>query len=68
VVPGLPDRIEITKSQLLHAINLVLSNTMGIRKAAREAELSAYGIIVNSFEELEPASIEELRKVRKQKA
>jgi hypothetical protein len=41
---------------------------MGIRKEAGEAELSAYGIIVNTFEELEPASVEELRKVRKQKA
>jgi|UniRef100_A0A2N9F7Y9 hypothetical protein len=67
VVPGLSDRIEITKAQLPNAVNIVPSNTMDIRNEIREAELTAFGVIVNTFEELEPAYVRELRKVRGQK-
>ena len=64
VVPGLPDKIEITKAQLPNAVNIVSSNIMDIRNEAREAELAAFGVIVNTFEELEPAYVREFRKVR----
>lgn len=67
VIPGLPDRIEITKAQLPNAVNIVPSNTTDIRNEIREAEQTAFGVIVNSFEELEPAYIREFRKVRGEK-
>ena len=67
VVPGLPDRIELTKPQLPNAVNIVPSNTSDIRNEARQAELAAFGLIVNTFEELEPAYVREFRKVRGQK-
>ncbi|KAF5468266.1 hypothetical protein F2P56_012432 [Juglans regia] len=66
-VPGLPDRIELTKSQLPNSVNIVPANTAGIRKEIREAELAAYGVIVNSFEELETSYVREYRKVRGEK-
>ncbi|KAK9985665.1 hypothetical protein SO802_030616 [Lithocarpus litseifolius] len=64
VVPGLPDMIEITRAQLPNAVNIDPTNTMDIRKECREAELEAFGVIVNTFEELEPAYVREVRKVK----
>ncbi|KAK8698906.1 hypothetical protein V6N13_115011 [Hibiscus sabdariffa] len=55
VVPNLPDNIELTKNQLpeYSAQDAETDNFTKMLKAAREAELKSYGIIVNSFYELE---------------
>ncbi|KAK1555607.1 hypothetical protein Q3G72_028898 [Acer saccharum] len=54
VVPGLPDRIELTRAQLPGIFNpgskLELKN---YRVKVRESEAGAYGVLINSFEELE---------------
>ncbi|KAK9287564.1 hypothetical protein L1049_015985 [Liquidambar formosana] len=69
VVPGLPDQIKMT---MLHLPNYVregskneLSNLID---QSLQAELTSYGIIMNSFYELEPAYSEHYRKVMGRKA
>ena len=64
VVPGLPDRIELTRAQLPGAVNTGGTDLREMRNQIREAELAAYGVVVNTFEELEPAYVKEFRKVR----
>ncbi|KAJ7972307.1 Glycosyltransferase [Quillaja saponaria] len=58
VVPGLPQRIEITRAQLPGTF-VTLPDLDDFRDKIREAELSAYGVVVNSFEELEHGCAEE---------
>jgi UDP-glucosyl transferase 73C len=64
VIPGLPHRIEMKKSQLPAIFkpgpNEVLN---GLRRRIRDAEVEAYGIVVNSFEELEDGYVEEYQRV-----
>ncbi|KAH7854302.1 hypothetical protein Vadar_012251 [Vaccinium darrowii] len=62
VVPGLLHRIELTRSQLPSAVTM--EDAKGLRAEIRAAEMAAYGVVVNSFEELESGYLEELRKVR----
>lgn len=62
VVPGLPDRIVLTRSQLPNAVNM--PDAKGLRLEIRAAERAAYGAVVNSFEELEPEYVEEFGRVR----
>lgn len=64
VVPGLPDRIELTRAQLPGAVNIGPSDIKDVRNEIRAKELAAYGVVVNTFEELEPAYIRECRRVR----
>lgn len=64
-IPGLPDMIELTKPQLPNAVNMM--NLDPLRVEMREAELAAYGVVVNSFEELESAYVEELHRKRESK-
>ncbi|MCL7030799.1 hypothetical protein MKW94_023690 [Papaver nudicaule] len=53
LVPGLPDKIEMTRLQLS---DIFKSERMaGIWDLVRDAEQRSYGILVNSFNELEPA-------------
>ncbi|KAF7804387.1 UDP-glycosyltransferase 73D1-like [Senna tora] len=66
VIPGLPHRIEITKAQLPGTF-LALPDLDDFRKRMREAEMSAYGVVVNSFQELEQGCAEEYEKVMKNK-
>ncbi|KAI3921634.1 hypothetical protein MKW92_018833 [Papaver armeniacum] len=57
VIPGLPDKIEMTMSQLpdhLRGKN-VFADMM---EKTRESEINSYGVLVNSFYELEPAYAE----------
>ncbi|KAK7245050.1 hypothetical protein RIF29_39880 [Crotalaria pallida] len=65
VVPGIPDKIEITIAQ-----------TEGLPKDERwkefhaeigAAEMDSYGMIMNSFEELEPAYARDYKKLKKDK-
>ncbi|KAJ4718357.1 Glycosyltransferase [Melia azedarach] len=59
VVPGLPDQIEITKAQLPDVLKM-----KRFGEPVLDADLVSYGVIVNSFEELEPAYVEEYKKAR----
>jgi hypothetical protein len=64
VVPGLPDRIEFARAQLPRAFNpgSNLQDMKVVREKIREAEAGAFGVLVNSYEELEPAYVQEYRK------
>lgn len=54
VVPGLPDRIELRKSQLPGLLNPGTGQKLNaFREQVKVGEANAYGIVVNSFEELE---------------
>lgn len=64
VVPGLPDRIELTKAQLPNDFNpesVVLEDK---EEHMRVADMSSYGLVVNSFEELESGYMEEYKKAK----
>ncbi|KAL5807421.1 hypothetical protein ACOSQ4_030154 [Xanthoceras sorbifolium] len=58
VIPGLPDKVEVTKQQ----IDLMSSQLKPYEKKMFEADLAAYGVIFNSFEELELAYVKEYSK------
>lgn len=64
VVPGLPHRIELTKSQLPESLNPGSSDLIDVRNKMVAAESLTDGILVNSFEELEPEYVEEYIKVK----
>ncbi|KAI3706696.1 hypothetical protein L6452_24615 [Arctium lappa] len=75
VLPGLPHRIEVTK---LQAFGNSKPNTAKPRdpdtseaktyiERVREGEKAAYGILVNSFKELEPEYAQELAKAKDKK-
>ncbi|XP_022767228.1 UDP-glycosyltransferase 73E1-like [Durio zibethinus] len=66
VVPGLSDRIEFTPGQLPGNLN-PRSNVKEISKKIIAAEEGAYGLIVNSFEELEAEYVESYQNIKKQK-
>ncbi|XVF55568.1 hypothetical protein PTKIN_Ptkin06aG0046400 [Pterospermum kingtungense] len=64
VVPGLPDRIEITKAQLpidLNPGSVVIEDK---EEHMRVADMSSYGLVVNSFEELELGYVEAYKKAK----
>ncbi|CAH2064249.1 unnamed protein product [Thlaspi arvense] len=62
-LPGLPDRVEFTKCQI--SVQQPVEGDMkeSIDKII-EADIDSYGVIVNSFEELEADYAREYRKVR----
>ncbi|KAI7747221.1 hypothetical protein M8C21_008475, partial [Ambrosia artemisiifolia] len=53
VLPGLPDRIEITRAQLPTEFNPSRFTMREHLDRVREIESRAYGMVINSFEELE---------------
>ncbi|MFS7898867.1 putative trans-zeatin O-beta-D-glucosyltransferase [Helianthus anomalus] len=61
VLPGLPDRIEITLAQLPPEFN---PSRFAMRDHERviETESRAYGMVINSFEELEQEHVKEVKK------
>ncbi|XP_014495013.1 UDP-glycosyltransferase 73D1 [Vigna radiata var. radiata] len=61
LIPGLPQRIEITKAQLPGAF-FSLPDLDDFRHKMLEAEMSASGVVVNSFEELEHGCVKEYEK------
>ncbi|KAA8516602.1 hypothetical protein F0562_016892 [Nyssa sinensis] len=68
VVPGLPDRIELTKAQLPGSMNAKSSGSLkDVRDKIRMADKATYGIVVNTFEELEPDYVREYRKAKGEK-
>ncbi|KAL6123658.1 hypothetical protein ACLB2K_076177 [Fragaria x ananassa] len=65
-IPNLPDEIKMTRSQL--PVFPDESEFMKMLKASIEIEERSYGVIVNSFYELEPAYANHYRKVFGRKA
>ncbi|PWA60484.1 UDP-glucuronosyl/UDP-glucosyltransferase [Artemisia annua] len=64
VLPGLPDRIEITKAQLPLEFNHSPIASSEHLKRVRETESKAYGMVINSFEELEQEYVKEFKKIK----
>nr|WJH18551.1 phenylpropanoid glycosyltransferase UGT20 [Artemisia annua] len=64
VVPGLPDKIELTRKQLPPEFNPSSIDTSEFRQRARDAEVRAYGVVINSFEELEQEYVNEYKRLR----
>ncbi|KAL5807424.1 hypothetical protein ACOSQ4_030157 [Xanthoceras sorbifolium] len=60
VISGLPDKVEFTKPQ----IDAMPPQLKAFGEKMHEANLATYGVIVNSFEELEPAYVQEYSKVK----
>ncbi|XP_030492858.2 UDP-glycosyltransferase 73C4 [Cannabis sativa] len=63
IIPGLPDRVELMKCQLSGAFNPRSEQFLKATcKRVMEAEEGAYGVLVNSFEELEGEYVREYKK------
>ncbi|KAF9599001.1 hypothetical protein IFM89_033346 [Coptis chinensis] len=67
VIPGLPDRIEITKSRLPGASHKLSTDLNDLRARVNDAELTAYGVVINSFYDLEPLYIDGYQKAKQDK-
>ncbi|PWA36546.1 UDP-glucuronosyl/UDP-glucosyltransferase [Artemisia annua] len=67
VLPELPDRIEVTKLQLMGTSRIDLTDLSGFRSQIQEREKYSYGFVVNSFDELEPEYVKELAKAKDKK-
>lgn len=72
LVPGMPHRIEFTKGQIPEVARKSKEETSGTKDELKglidqfkEAEISAQGILVNTFQELEPKYVEEYQKMVK---
>ncbi|XP_022744127.1 UDP-glycosyltransferase 73D1-like [Durio zibethinus] len=66
VVPGLPQKVEITRAQLPGAF-VSLPDLDDDRNKMQEAEMTAYGVVINSFNELEHGCVEEYKEAIKKK-
>ena len=64
-VPGLPEKVEFTKVQLPMCQDETWKE---IFEPIAEADQASYGVVINTFEELESSYVKEYRKVRKDKA
>ncbi|XP_059302598.1 UDP-glycosyltransferase 73C4-like [Lycium ferocissimum] len=64
VIPDLPDRIEVTKAQLPGAFNPGTLCIQDIRDKIRAAENRAYGVVINTFEDLEQRYVDKFRKLK----
>ncbi|XP_042490674.1 UDP-glucose flavonoid 3-O-glucosyltransferase 7-like [Macadamia integrifolia] len=67
IVPGLPDQIKLTRSQLPEHLKTP-SELSNLLQRIRESEEKSYGVLVNSFYELEPAYADHYTKVLERKA
>ncbi|XP_047154117.1 UDP-glycosyltransferase 73C1-like [Vigna umbellata] len=64
VVPGIADKIEITKAQSAQPMN---ESWKYFSSEIMAAEMDTYGVIMNSFEELEPEYARDYKKVKDDK-
>ncbi|KAL5705720.1 hypothetical protein ACHQM5_023984 [Ranunculus cassubicifolius] len=62
VIPGLPDHIEMSKSQLDDHGDTTKSRYTEFREKMYETEVQSFGVVVNSFYELEPGYAEYYKK------
>ncbi|KAK2665014.1 hypothetical protein Ddye_003588 [Dipteronia dyeriana] len=68
-IPGLPDHVKLKRLQLPNFIRDADKNEIAkLLDQSHKAELTSYGVIINSFHELEPAYTEHFRKVMGRKA
>lgn len=68
-VPGLPDQIKMTRLQLLDYVKETEeTDRKGLINESIETELTSYGVLVNSFYELEPAYTKHYSQVLGRKA
>ncbi|KAF9599012.1 hypothetical protein IFM89_033357 [Coptis chinensis] len=67
VIPGLPDQIEITKSRLHGASHKQDTDSNDLWARINDAELTAYGVLINSFYDLEPLYIDGYQKAKQDK-
>ncbi|KAK1429447.1 hypothetical protein QVD17_11656 [Tagetes erecta] len=68
VLPGLPDRIELTRSQLSFAFNSGSIDAKDLHERLYISESEAFGVVINSFEELEQEYADAYQEVKKDKA
>ncbi|KAL9669422.1 hypothetical protein QQ045_006969 [Rhodiola kirilowii] len=69
VVPTLPDEIKLIRSQIpINLFNNHESVLARLLDESREAEVSSYGVVVNSFYDLEPAYADHYTNVLKRRA
>ncbi|CAI9097904.1 OLC1v1034423C1 [Oldenlandia corymbosa var. corymbosa] len=61
IIPGMPMRVEITRAKLPGSF-VTLPCFNDIRDQMTQAESNAYGVVVNTFAELEHGCVEEYRK------
>ncbi|KAI3910292.1 hypothetical protein MKW92_012947 [Papaver armeniacum] len=67
VVPGLPDKIEMTRLQVTD--HSKVETTFGeMFQRIRDSEINCYGVLLNSFYELEPAYADHYRTVMGKRA
>ncbi|OIW11312.1 hypothetical protein TanjilG_20461 [Lupinus angustifolius] len=67
-IPGLPDQIQVTKLQLPGNMSVSDEDKMQeFREKMIDAETKAYGVIINTFEELEQAYVNDYKKERNDK-
>ncbi|KAL9235928.1 hypothetical protein vseg_010649 [Gypsophila vaccaria] len=64
VIPDLPDKIVTTKAKLPNSVKLNSSEMYTSRQSMRQAEKESFGILVNSFKELEPEYYERYREAK----
>ncbi|MED6155758.1 hypothetical protein PIB30_007994 [Stylosanthes scabra] len=66
LVPGIPDRIGLRRSQLPGIFNPGADQELNAaREQVRAAEAGAYGMVVNTFDELEMEYVKEYKKISK---
>ncbi|KAJ7007194.1 scopoletin glucosyltransferase-like [Populus alba x Populus x berolinensis] len=63
VIPGLPDKVTITRSQLPDIVKGENEVFSALFDKLKEAERKSFGVLMNSFYELEPAYADHFRKV-----
>ncbi|XP_020211136.1 UDP-glycosyltransferase 73C2 [Cajanus cajan] len=65
-IPGIPDQIRLTKEQT-PLMNSNSDKMNDFREQIRDAEMKSYGVIINTFEELEKAYVRDYKKVKNDK-
>ncbi|KAI3687858.1 hypothetical protein L1987_81561 [Smallanthus sonchifolius] len=68
VLPGLPDRIELTRAQLSFAFNSGSTDAKDFYEKLQISESEAFGVVINSFQELEQEYADAYQKVKRDKA
>ncbi|KAG4928352.1 hypothetical protein AAZX31_19G172200 [Glycine max] len=66
-IPGIPGQIQATKEQIPMMISNSDEEMKHFGEQMRDAEMKSYGLIINTFEELEKAYVTDYKKVRNDK-
>ncbi|KAK6232532.1 hypothetical protein SCA6_002605 [Theobroma cacao] len=61
VVPNMPDRVEFTKAQIPE---VMYGNLKDFSEQLKSTAQASYGVVINTFEEMEPEYVKEYRKAR----